>query len=214
VKVDVIKISGEKKEEIDFPEDLFGGEVNKGIIWEAVEMYRANARQGTASTKTRGEVRGGGRKPWRQKHTGRARHGSIRSPIWRGGGVTFGPRTRDYSYSMPKRKKRIALIESVKEKLKRKEVFVVEDFTLPEIKTRLFADILRNTGLSGKDTKLFVVNGYHRELYLSSRNIPTVRMLSYTDLNAWEVWRSSKLVFTKKACEEFIKRCRRFLQEK
>ncbi len=214
MKIEVLKVTGERAGEIEFPDEIFGGKVNKGLIWEAVEMYRANARQGTACTKTRAEVRGGGRKPWPQKHTGRARHGSIRSPIWRGGGVVFGPKPRDYSYSMPKKKLRRALLESVKEKLQQGKVFVIEDFTLPEIKTKLFANILKSTGLEDKETKLFVVDGYKKELYLASRNIPTVRMMPYTELNAYEVWRNRKLVFTQKACKEFIKKWVKYLQEK
>jgi len=202
----ILDIEGKDKGKINIPEKIISGEIKKGLIWEAVEYYRANQRQGTVSTKTRGEVRGGGRKPWRQKGTGRARSGSNRSPIWRKGGTVFGPKPRSFRQSMPKKKRILALRESLKEKLKENKVFVVEDFVLDEIKTKRMFNIFKALSLTNKGRVLFIPEVMDKKVYLSGRNIPFLNFVREKDINAYEIWKNSVLLFTSKAIKNLIKR--------
>ena len=143
-KVDVYNINGQKVGDIDLSDNVFGVEVNEVAMHSAVVNALANARQGTQSTKTRAELRGGGRKPWRQKGTGRARHGSIRSPQWTGGGVALGPKPRSYSYTLPKKVKRLALKSALSSKVLGKNIIVLDDLRLEAIKTKEMVNILNN----------------------------------------------------------------------
>jgi large subunit ribosomal protein L4 len=204
MKVDYIAINGSVKDKLELPESIFGLEDNGGLVWEAVTNYLANQRQGTAKTKTRGEVRGGGKKPWRQKHTGRARAGSIRSPIWVGGGTVFGPRPRDYSYKLPKQKKRKALCTALSMKLRSQNIKIVEDFELENNKTKEMAKILKTLGLFGET--VLVKDSFPKNMILASRNIPKFSLATAKDLNIYDCVASENLVFTLKGLDGLKKR--------
>ena len=164
-KVQVLNTSGKKVSEMSVPKEIFAYPVKEHLLYEAVVSFRANQRQGTASTKTRAEVKGGGRKPWRQKGTGRARAGSIRSPIWRKGGVTFGPKPRSYYYSLPKKAKRNALRSVLSMKLAEKQLLILKTLELKEPKTKDGAKLLEALKL---DSALIVDDHQNKNLFLSS----------------------------------------------
>lgn len=206
MKVDVLTRTGETSGTVELPDRLFGIEPNKALLWEVTRMYLANRRQGTASAKKRGEVHGSGKKPWRQKHTGRARVGSVRSPVWKGGGVVHGPKPRDYSYSMPKKKKRLALVSALAEKSKENSIKIIEDFVIDKPKTKEIATILKKLNLEGKKTLLAVV-GLDENLKRSSRNIPYLSVTPVKDLNAYTVLSHRYLVLTTKGLESLEARC-------
>ncbi|MEO0072553.1 MAG: 50S ribosomal protein L4 [candidate division WOR-3 bacterium] len=205
MKVDLLTVNGTVKEAIELPEEIFGLEDNPGLIWEAVTNYLANQRQGTAKTKTRGEVSGGGRKPWPQKHTGRARVGSIRSPLWVGGGVVFGPQPRDYSYKIPKKKKQKALRVALSTKLRRQGITFIDDFELDNHKTKEMVKVLKNLGLENKKTVL-VKDSYQKNMILAARNIPNFYLVRASDLNVYDCVVSEQLLVTKKGLEKIIER--------
>ncbi len=206
MKAEIFTINGEIKGEIEIPEEIFAYEINQGLIWEVVTNYLNNQRQGTASTKRRGEVSGGGRKPWPQKHTGRARHGSIRSPIWRKGGVVFGPKPRDYYYSLPKKKKRLALLSALSARYQDKEILFLEDFNLNEPKTKLMYNILKNLKVNGEKV-LLVVKDMERNIKLASRNIPNLTLMPADSLNAYEVLVNNKIIFTESGLGKLKELC-------
>lgn len=175
-----------------------------GVLFEAVIGALANKRQGTHSTKGRSDVRGGGRKPYRQKKTGRARAGTIRSPLWRGGGIVFGPHPRDYSYSIPRKAKRRALAAALSMKLKDGEITVVDAIDIKEPRTKEMVSILKNMGLEGKRV-LVVLNEHNAVVAVSARNIPAVEVIEARELNACDVTINANLLMTKdalKALEE------------
>src|SRR5690606_15868340 len=175
---------------------VFGAEINEALMHDAVVMYLANQRTGTASTKTRGEVRGGGRKPWRQKGLGRARQGSIRAPQWVGGGVVFGPKPREWRQKMPKKARRQALRSALSAKVQAGELVVLDALTLPETKTRHMAGVLRNFNA----TKALVVTERPDETVIrSSRNIPGVETGVAKDLNVYQVLKYPKVFITRDA---------------
>ena len=180
-------------------ESVLGEGVKKVLLHEAVVRYESRRRSGTHSTKTKSEVAGTGRKPWRQKHTGRARVGMRRSPLWRGGGVTFGPKPRDYSYSMPKGARRAALRMVLFGKLRDNEVKVIDGLSFEGPKTRRMAALLRALGLDG--SCLIVPWSNEPNAYKSARNIPNVRMMRARDLNAYDVLRSKWLLLTRETVE-------------
>jgi large subunit ribosomal protein L4 len=184
---------------LSIDERIFGAKINSPLIHESTVMQLASMRQGTASTKTRGEVRGGGRKPWKQKGTGRARHGSNRSPIWRGGGVTFGPRPRDYGYSIPRKKYRTALRSALAAKFRDGEIIVLDELPLGQGKTKSFAKVLKNLGLSKRI--LLVVGELSKELELSTRNVRNVRLLLPGGLNVYDVVSHAHVVMTRQALD-------------
>jgi large subunit ribosomal protein L4 len=203
---EILTITGEPKGTIELPDALFGQKVRKDILWEAVNYYRANQRQGTASTKTRAEVSGGGKKPWRQKHTGRARHGSTRSPIWRHGGVVFGPRPRDYGLKLSAAKRELALSIALSAARIENRIRFVEDFELPAPKTRELFKILSDLGVvetgSDKDkSTLLVVSKSNDNLKRAGRNIRNLDLARAQDLNAYQVLAHRMLVFTQSATE-------------
>ncbi len=186
---------------ITLPENIFGLEVRKDILHTAVVNYLANQRQGTHATKTRGMVRGGGKKPWRQKHTGRARHGSIRSPLWKGGGVVFGPQPRDYSYKLPKKQKRLALKVALSAKLKDGELTVVDSLNFDKPRTKDMVAFLKGLNLDSSSV-LVVTEDRDENVFLSARNIPGVDVMRAQDLNTYEVLVHQNLVITKDALKK------------
>lgn len=196
-KVDVYNISGQKVGDIELSDDIFAVKVNKVAMHSAVVNALANARQGTQSTKTRAEVSGGGRKPWRQKGTGRARHGSIRSPQWTGGGVALGPKPRSYSYILPKKVKRLALKSALTSKVIDNNIIVLDDLKLEAIKTREMVNILNN--LKVDSTALIVLPEVDRNVVLSARNIEGVKTATANDINTYDILRHDKFIVTKEA---------------
>ena len=192
------KSGGKAATAAKLPKEVFAVEnVSHELLKQAYTAYLANGRLGTATTKTRGEVRGGGRKPWRQKGTGRARHGSIRSPIWVGGGVVFGPKPRDYRQSMPKKARRAAMRSALSAKVRDGELIVVDALTLPEPKTKRMAAVLTN--LSAERKPLIVLAERDRNVELSARNLPGATTMQAQDLNVYQVLAHHKLVMTKDA---------------
>jgi large subunit ribosomal protein L4 len=185
---------------LSLPDDLFGIKGKEALLHDAVVNYLANQRQGTHATKTKGLVSGGGKKPWKQKHTGRARAGSNRSPIWRGGGTVFGPQPRDYSYSVPKQARKIALYAALSAKIADEEVMVVEGLRLEEPKTRRMMEIINNLGVSG-ESLLIIINGRDENVLLSSRNIPAVTVKPAAELHAYDVLSRRRVLITKDALE-------------
>jgi len=172
------------------------------IVHRALVRQMNNARQGTASTKTRSEVRGGGRKPWRQKGTGRARAGSIRSPLWRGGGVIFGPKPRDYSIKMNRKERRLALRTALQSRAE--DLIVVQDFAseLPRPKTKELAQALARWGVGENETALLIVSERDEMVYLSARNISSIKLISAANLNIFDLLAADKIVATVSALEK------------
>ncbi len=185
------------------PDSIFGVAVRPHLLHQAVVMQLSNRRAGTASTKTRGEVRGSGRKPWRQKGSGRARAGSVRSPIWVGGGTVFGPAPRDYSYRIPKKARRQAVLSALSLKRQEDKLVVVEPEDVSEIKTRLMAEALAALGV-GKS--LLVIGDRDEKIELSARNLPGVKVLRVAGLNVYDVLRFEHLVLTREALEKIEER--------
>lgn len=199
-KVEILNSMGEKKEERVLREGLLESPVNTHLLYEVVKMQLACRRRGTASTKTRGEVRGGGRKPWRQKGTGRARQGSIRAPHWVGGGTVFGPRPRDFSYRMPRKARRVALRSALSAKYRDGELMFVEGIDLPDHKTKSAIAFLKGLGLEGKKV-LLVVEELDFNLDRATRNIPKVKVLKAEGLNVYDLLDHEVVVCTKGALD-------------
>lgn len=202
-KVHVIDRTGKKTKEINAPEEILAYPLKEHLIYEAVVNYRANQRRGTASTKTRAEVRGGGRKPWRQKGTGRARAGSTRSPLWRSGGVTFGPKPRDYSYKMPKKARRNAFKSVLAMKFAEKQIMVLDDLKFEEPKTKEGMSFLKKLNL---ESALVIDYRENKNLFLSLRNIPNVKAIDFNQINIYDILNHKSLVFTQKAFEALMER--------
>ncbi|MCM8794080.1 MAG: 50S ribosomal protein L4 [Candidatus Omnitrophica bacterium] len=195
---------GKEKEKISLDPDIFDGEINFDLLYQVKLMYEANQRQGTASTKTRGEVSGGGRKPWRQKGTGRARMGSIRSPLWRGGGKVFGPTPRDYAYRLPKKILRRAIKDCLNIHWKDESISLIEEIKLEKPKTKDFMQILKGLNLKGR--VLFVMEGIAPEIKLASRNIPNVEIKTAKDLNVLDLLYNERILFTPSALSRLMER--------
>jgi len=179
--------------EIELPDAVFGVDMNEPLIHEAVRSFMANRRAGTSATKTRGDVRGGGKKPYRQKGTGRARSGSSRSPIWRGGGIVFGPIPRDYRADIPRKVRQLARRSALNARAREDSLFVVDAMAYDAPKTSKLAGMLEKMGLEGKKV-LVLANGENRNLYLSGRNIPTARVMNYSNASAYDVIWSDAVV--------------------
>jgi len=186
---------------INLRDEVFGLQAKPDVLHEVVTNYLANQRQGTHATKTKGLVRGGGRKPFKQKHTGRARAGSNRSPLWRGGGTTFGPQPRDYSYDLPKKVKRIAVKTALSIKISEGAITVIDGFSLTQPKTKDMVTTLKNLGFEGKKV-LIVTPEKDEAVILSARNIPGVRVVRVSDLNSYDVIISHRLLMTKDAVSQ------------
>jgi large subunit ribosomal protein L4 len=189
--VDIYNIEKEKVGELDLKEEIFGVEVKGHVLHEVVTWQRACRRSGTASTKTRGEVRGGGHKPWRQKGTGRARSGSSRSPIWRGGGTTFGPRPRSYAYSLPKQVRRQALKMALSSKVANGRLLVLDAYPHTTPKTKDFVKVLEAFDIS---KALFITPEGHDILELSARNVPGIQVMPTMGLNVYDILKYEHLV--------------------
>lgn len=187
----VLNIRAEKSGEIELNDLLFNVEVNTGILHEVVCMQRANRRSGNACTKTRGEVNGGGAKPWRQKGTGRARSGSRTSPVWRGGGTIFGPKSKTYSYSMPKKVKKLALKMALSARNQEGNLVIVDLFSLSEVKTKEFIGVMNNFQF---DNCLIVTGDIDERVSLSARNAVGYKVIPVVGLNVYDILKHSKLM--------------------
>lgn len=201
--VSVFDMAGKSLDTLKLDPIFADGEVNRDVVYQTVLMYQAGEREGTAATKTRGEVSGGGKKPWKQKGTGQARHGSRRSPIWRGGGVTFGPHPRDYSYSLPSQLRRKAVVEGVKDKVNRGKLIVLREMTIAQPKTRLVAGIIDTFKL---EKPLFLVKEKTGNLLLASRNLSAVAVKTAEEVNALDVVSCKECVMTKAAYDGLVAR--------
>src|SRR3989338_1268807 len=204
MELKVFNLQGAETGQLSLDPVLWDERVNLRLLSQAVAMYRSNQRAGTASTKTRGDVSGGGKKPWKQKHTGRARAGSIRSPLWRHGGSVFGPRPRNMHYSLSKTIKRKALLESLKGKLRDQELVVVDRLVAETPKTKPFANLAK-TFQVGKGS-VIVLDGASEPLIKSLRNLSRFDLRSATNLNAFDVLNAQKVLVTKAAFERLEQR--------
>jgi len=196
-KVALYNVSGAQVGEVELSDSVFGIEPNAYVVHSAVVMQQASQRQGTHKVKTRAEVRGGGRKPWKQKGTGRARQGSIRSPQWKGGGVVFGPTPRSYGFKLPKKVRRLAIKSVLSSKVLENSIIVLDQLSLAQPKTKEFAAILKNLNVDRK--ALVVTSSYEDNVALSARNIPGVKFLTAEGLNVLDVVVYDKLIITKDA---------------
>lgn len=196
-KVEVLNIKGEKVSDIKLNENIFEIEPNDAVLYDALRLARNSVRQGTADTKTRSEVSGGGKKPWRQKGTGRARQGSTRAPHWPGGGIVFGPHPRSYTFKMNKKERRLALLSALSYKAKEKDLIVLESFDIDTNKTKDMKNLLAGLKLDKK--VLIVVDNLTDNLILSTRNLKQVLLLSVSELNTYDIVNSNKMVITKAA---------------
>ena len=197
--VSVYNIEGKEVGSIELNDAVFGVEVNEHLVHMAVVNQLANNRQGTQSAKTRSEVSGGGRKPWRQKGTGHARQGSTRAPQWTGGGIVFAPKPRDYSFKMNKKEKRIALLSALSSKVAESKIVVLDEFKLDEIKTKKFVEVMNNLKV---ENALVVLEGENKNVVLSGRNIPSVKVTATNEINTSDVLKYTTLVVTKAAVEK------------
>jgi len=200
---DIVNTSAKKVGDIELNEDLFTVEVQPGILHDVVCMQRAARRQGTASTKTRGEVRGSGAKPWRQKGTGRARAGSRKSPVWRGGGTVFGPRPRDYSYKLPKKVRRLALRMALSARFGEGNLVIIDEFNIPEIKTKEFVNVMNNFDF---DNCLVVTDEDNKNVKLSARNAVGYKVLPLAGLNVYDILKYPKLMLVQSTLAQLEKR--------
>jgi large subunit ribosomal protein L4 len=198
-QTDILNKEKKKVGTADLPQEIFGAEVNKGILHAVVRNHLANKRQGTSATKTRGLVSGGGRKPYRQKGSGRARAGSNRSPVWRGGGTIFGPQPRDYSYKLPKKVKWAAFNAAFSSRFSDGAVTVIDNLSMPEPKTKLLSDILKGLGLN--ENVLIILPDKNREVELAARNLPRVDVARVSELNVYTILSHAKLLIVKDAVE-------------
>jgi len=198
--VDVYDLNNHKVGELELADEVFAAEVNEHLLYEAARHYLACRRRGTHKTKTRAEVSGGGRKPWRQKGTGRARHGSIRSPLWRHGGTVHGPAPRDYSYRLPRKMLLGALRSALSAKLRDGELKVIRSFDLPDHKTRTVKAVLER--LQAARTVLLVDNDGRRNLILGSRNLPGVTLLSSRELTTYDVLGHEQVLLSEAAAKK------------
>jgi len=196
-EVEVRNLKNKVVDQLELADEVFNYTASETLVWEAVRAYRAAQRKGTHATKGRSQVRGGGRKPWRQKGTGRARAGSIRSPIWRAGGTTFGPTPRNYTQAFPKKKRRGALKVVLSDKLKNQKLIVVDEFTLESHRTKEFLEVLKTLDLGHK--VLVVDDRENRNLYLSSRNVPHVKCVATLSLNVYDLLNCRNLLISKRA---------------
>ena len=197
--VKVFNMSGSEVGSIELNDSIFAVEVNAHVMHQAVVQYLANKRQGTQSALTRAEVRGGGRKPWRQKGTGRARQGSTRSPQWTGGGVVFAPKPRDYSFKLNKKVKRLALKSALTTKVNDGKFVVVDEINLPEMKTKEMVKVLNNLNVN---KSLVVLEDANEKAVVAARNIPTVKTASVSTINVYDILKYDSVVVTKAAVEK------------
>ena len=193
----VIDQKGKDAGEVTLNDDVFGIKPNESVVFDAIIRQRAGRRQGTSKVKNRSAVRGGGKKPWKQKGTGRARQGSIRSPQWRGGGVVFGPTPRSYAYSMPRKQRRLAIKSVLSQKLIDKDLIVLDQLTMSAPKTKEFKSILDGLKVEGK----VLVVSEDKNIQYSAKNLPNVKVITANGLNVEDVVNYDKLILTKEAVE-------------
>lgn len=191
-KIDVIDMKGKKVSDLELAESVFGIEPNEAIVHSVLVNYLANQRQGTQSTKTRAEVRGGGKKPWRQKGTGRARQGSIRAPQWIKGGIALGPKPRSYKYTVNKKERQLAIKSILSSKVLEKELTVVDKLEVKEVKTKTMVKALADMKVEGKT--LIVLPEKNNEVYMSSRNIEGVKTILLNNINVFDLLKYTNLV--------------------
>ena len=194
--ISVYNMEGKEVGKMELNDAIFGVEVNEHLVHMAVVSQLANKRQGTQSAKTRSEVSGGGRKPWRQKGTGHARQGSTRAPQWKGGGVVFAPKPRDYSFKLNKKEKRAALLSALTSRVLENKMVVVDELKLDEVKTKKFAEVMNNLKVN---KALVVLNDVDSNVILSARNIPTVKTAQTNEINVYDILKYDTLVVTKAA---------------
>lgn len=197
-KIDIINLEGAKVGTINVHDSVFKAEVKPHLVWEAVRHHLARRRAGTASTKTRAEVRGGGRKPWRQKGTGRARVGSIRTPIWKGGGTTHGPKPRSYDYPFPKKMRKGALRSILSQRLAADRLRVIDDLSSAQEKTKAFTANARSLGI---DNAVFIDSRQNENLCKATRNVKSMQVLDHFALNPYDLLRHRTIVFSRAAIE-------------
>ncbi len=199
-KVALYNLSGEKIDDIELKDEIFGIKVNVDAMHRVVKMILANKRQGTQSALTRAEVRGGGRKPWRQKGTGRARHGSIRSPQWTHGGIVFAPKPRSYRFTLPKKVKRLAMKSALTTKVNDSNLIVLDELKFDEPKTKQMVSILENLKVDAK--VMIVLAETNENVEKSARNIPNVKTALVNTINVYDILNYDKLIVTKEAVEK------------
>lgn len=194
-------MTGNEIGDIDLADSVFNENINENAVHQVVTAQLARIRRGNASTKTRSEVRGGGRKPWRQKGTGRARHGTIRSPLWVGGGITFGPKPRSYDKKTPKKLKKLAMRSILTDKVKSESLVILDDLKLEQPKTKQMVEILQNLDLEDKKV-LIIIPDKDANIYLSARNIPGVKTLVVEALNAYDLLDNDFIIIDSKAVKK------------
>ena len=205
MEVPLMNAKGAQVGTVSLPDTVFGRRVSKEFLHEYTTVYLANQRQGTANTKTRAEVSGSGKKPWKQKHTGRARAGSFRSPLWRHGGITFGPRAGKVSLRFPRRKAALALAQALSAKHDQGAIVFVESLALEDAKTKQAVALLKALGCAGRT--MMVLDAPDARLALAGRNIPQLEVALAGDLNAYTVLRADRMVVTRQALEKLGARC-------
>ncbi|MBN1353672.1 MAG: 50S ribosomal protein L4 [Candidatus Omnitrophica bacterium] len=203
-KIQLFDSAGKKKETIELDKDVFNGKYSNALLYQSVNIYRSNTRQGTSSTKTRADVSGGGKKPWKQKGTGRARVGSIRNPLWRGGGIAFGPHPRDFRREMPKKMKKSAFLSSINAKLRSGRILAIENIKLDAPKTRKIAELLN--ALKVNETALLLVDDMDKNLVLATRNLRDIKLKRVADATALDVLSSEQVILTRGAAQQLNKR--------
>jgi len=213
ITLPVYNSEGKEIDNLKLDHGVFDGVVNKDVIYQAIKAYRANQRKGLAATKTRGEVSGGGKKPWKQKGTGRARVGSTRSPLWRHGGVIFGPHPRSFSYVLPQKIRDLALKSSLNAKVKENNIMVLDSLKLESVKTKEAAKIFSNLKVNGTRGKsgsvLLILNETGKNVKLAMRNIDFLRLNLAKDTNVYEVLSSRRVIVTRDALADLIKRLKK-----
>jgi len=204
MKVDVINLKGEKLEQIDLRDEIFGSDYNPTVLAQYIRVYQNNQRQGTSSTKTRSEVSGGGAKPRAQKGSGRSRQGSIRSPIWVGGGVAHGPKPKSYKLQLSKKLKKVALSSALSTRMKEGRIIIIDGIDIKKPSTKYFSQSLKKIKVSGSLSLVWV--GENENLIKSARNIPEVNLVNVKSLGAYDVIKNKNIVFLKNAVLDFQER--------
>jgi len=206
ITLPILNTQGKEVDSFKLDAAVFDGVVNDAVIQQAITAYRANQRRGLASTKTRGEVSGGGKKPWKQKGTGRARHGSTRSPLWKHGGVVFGPHPRDFSYDLPRKIKNLALKSSLNAKVKESNFIILDTFELGAAKTKEAAKIMASLKLNSKYNTFLLLEKIDVQLRRALRNIDSLCIDTAGNVHAYEVMAARKMVITKDGLQALVKR--------
>ncbi len=201
LKIKIRNLQNTEVAEMELPEEIFDYPLKEHLIYEAVKNFNANQRQGTASTKTRSEVAGSGKKLWKQKGTGRARMGAVRSPLWRKGGTTFGPKPRDYSYAIPKKAKRNAIKSVLSDKMRNEHIYIIDELKMDSPKTKDALKTLKNFPF---DKLLIVDNRENAQLMLSTRNIPHVKAIDFKEMNIYDSLHYSYIMFSVSAVKNLV----------